>query len=101
MEDELALAILDYLLAQGTKSLKSLLRHDSKYIEYSNEHDCLGWDNFLEGRVSNTLFQLQHKNLARAGSTWRIKTYMGKEICSISLGNYTSAVELPQCEGAP
>jgi hypothetical protein len=35
MEHELALAILDYLLAQGTKSLKSFLRQDSKYIEYA------------------------------------------------------------------
>jgi hypothetical protein len=78
MEDELALAILDYLLARGTKSLTSFLRHDSKYIDYAKEHDRLGWDNFLEGRVSNTLFQLQHDNLARAGSHWRIKTWAKK-----------------------
>ena len=78
MEDELALAILDYLLARGTKSMKSFLRQDSKYIDYAKEHDRLGWDNFLEGRVSNTLFQLQHENLARAGSTWRIKTWAKK-----------------------
>ena len=38
----------------------------------------MGWDNFLEGRVSNTLFQLQHENLAQAGSTWRIKTWAKK-----------------------
>jgi hypothetical protein len=42
MEDELALAILDYLLAQGTKSLSLLLRHDSKYLPYAHEHDHLG-----------------------------------------------------------
>jgi hypothetical protein len=66
------------LLAQGTKTMTSLLRQDSKYIEYAREHDRLGWDNFLEGRVSNTLFQLQHDNLARAGSNWRIKTWAKK-----------------------
>jgi hypothetical protein len=42
MDDELALALLNYLLAQGTRTLKSFLRQDSKYIEYADEHDLLG-----------------------------------------------------------
>ena len=78
MEDELALGLLDYLLAQGTKSLRSLLQHDSKYLQYAYEHDRLGWDNFLEGRVSQTLFQLQQDTLVRAGSSWRIQTWAKK-----------------------
>jgi hypothetical protein len=78
MEDELALGLLDYLLAQGTKPLRSLLRPNSKYQQYAAEHDRLGWDNFLEGRVSQTLFQLQQDNLVRAGSSWRIQTWAKK-----------------------
>jgi hypothetical protein len=78
MDDELSLGLLDYLLAQGKRSLRSLLRPDSKYLLYADEHDRLGWDNFLEGRVSNTLFQLQHENLVQAGSSWRIQTWAKK-----------------------
>jgi hypothetical protein len=78
MEDEMVLAFLDYLLAQGKRTLTSLLHPDSKYFVYAEEHDRLGWDNFLEGRVSNTLFQLQHETLASAGSNWRIKSWAKK-----------------------
>ena len=70
MESELIHCVVDVV--------SSLLRHDSKYLSYADEHDRLGWDNFLEGRVSQTLFQLQQDTLVRAGSSWRIQAWAKK-----------------------
>jgi hypothetical protein len=43
--------------------------------KWAQEHDILGWDNFLEGRVGSQLFQLQQDKLHRHPSRLHIKTW--------------------------
>ena len=48
--------------------------------KWAQEHDILGWDNFLEGRVGSQLFQLQQDKLHRHPSRLHIKTWGSKFI---------------------
>ena len=50
---ELTQLITSYLLARGRKTLRSLLPSNSPFILLARFHDGLGWDNFLEGRISS------------------------------------------------
>jgi hypothetical protein len=43
--------IRSYLLARGAKTAVSLLRSESSLKMAAHFHDCLGWDNFVEGRI--------------------------------------------------
>lgn len=53
-------AVLDYLLlSRGQRSMRSLLIDYEEFEAYAEDHDNLGWSNFLEGRVSTSLFSLQ------------------------------------------
>eukprot|EP00956_Cyclotella_meneghiniana_P022235 scaffold41755_cov46-Cyclotella_meneghiniana.AAC.1 len=66
---------MDYIIAGGTKQLVELLDEDSEYLDYAKEHDRLGWDCFLEGRISSSLLEIQRDCLHRAGAYMTIKTW--------------------------
>jgi hypothetical protein len=42
---------------------------------FAMDHDTLGWDNFLEGRVSRKLIALQTEYICQAQSSWRPQTW--------------------------
>ena len=68
MDEELVEGLMDYIIAGGTKQLVELLDDDSEYLDYAREHDQLGWDCFLEGRISSSLLEIQRDCLHRSGA---------------------------------
>lgn len=44
-------------------------------LKWSQEHNILGWDNFLEGRISASLLSLQQASLTKLNSPIHIKTW--------------------------
>ena len=88
MDDELAEGLLDYVIGGGKVNLQDILDDDSQYQDYAKVHDRLGWDSFLEGRISTALLEIQKVCLFRAGSYWKIKAWsrhLIHTICSASL----------------
>ena len=75
MDEELVEGFMDYIIAGGTKQLVQILDEDSDYLDYAEEHDRLGWDCFLEGRISHSLLDIQRDCLHRAGAYMTIKTW--------------------------
>jgi hypothetical protein len=75
MDASLVLGILDYLLGRGHTTLQSLLRGNAAYAEYARDHDHLGWQNFLEGRITTSLLRLQERFLEEAGSRQSIRAW--------------------------
>ena len=79
METSLREAIGEYLLFRGKKKLSKILEHeDDDLLTYAREHDKLGWQNFLEGRVSTSLFVIQEEWLREIGSSRTITTWSGQ-----------------------
>ena len=79
MELTLREAIGEYLLYRGKKDLSTILEHeDEEFLSYASEHDSLGWQNFLEGRVSTTLFVIQEEWLREIGSSRSIINWSGQ-----------------------
>jgi hypothetical protein len=65
----------EYLLSHGEGSMQNIAGHYPHLHQWAEEHDILGWDNFLEGRVGHTIFRLQRKSLSDAQSRMHIKTW--------------------------
>ena len=105
MDDDLAEALLDYLLARGNIPLSKLVTDSPQLWEYAAEHDSLGWQNFIEGRISTTLFSLQQDWLHEADSKLSIKTWGGtlvQHILSISHRQWSyrnATIHLKKAEG--
>ena len=57
---ELTGMITSYLLARGGKTLSSLISPSSPFSLLARFHDRLGWDNFLEGRISTLWVEMRH-----------------------------------------
>jgi hypothetical protein len=64
-----------YLLSYGEGSMQEITRLHPHLYEWAREHDILGWDNFMEGRIGTRLFLLQEKQLLKQQSRWTIKTW--------------------------
>ena len=80
MEDtksELSLVecIEQYLLSQGEGSMLEIARPYPHLHEWAKEHDILGWDNFLEGRIGSSILLLQKASLKKHKSRLHIKTW--------------------------
>ena len=52
--------ITSYLRARGSQTLCSLLPPNSPFALLARFHDRLGWDNFLEGRISSIWVEMRH-----------------------------------------
>jgi hypothetical protein len=65
----------EYLLLHGEGSMLEIASPYPHLQEWAKEHDTLGWDNFLEGRIGSSLFTLQRKSLREHHSRLHIKTW--------------------------
>lgn len=80
MDKQLILGLLDYLQARGHTPLRHLLDEYPKFHEYAHNHDHLGWQIFLEGRVPGTLLPLQEECLQQSGSRRTITSWVAQFI---------------------
>lgn len=64
---ELNLLIKDYLLARGDRTLLSFCGPNSIYRQLAHHHDQLGYDNFLEGRISKLFCSMRQLDISRRG----------------------------------
>ena len=53
----------------------SIAAHLPHLRKFAMDHDTLGWDNFLQGRVARKLFLLVKESLCAAGSRMRLQTW--------------------------
>ena len=76
-------ALASYLKHRGRRSMRSIVRSCPELHEFARDHDKLGWDNFMEGRICKSLFQLQANTLMEESSKWTIKSWSGQFITRI------------------
>jgi hypothetical protein len=46
----------EYLLGRGVLQMSDIIEAEQEYIDFATIHDDLGWDNFVEGRISKASF---------------------------------------------
>ena len=56
--------IEEYLLGRGVLQMADIIEAEQEYIDFATIHDDLGWDNFVEGRISKSLVHLQTQYLS-------------------------------------
>jgi hypothetical protein len=56
--------IEEYLLGRGVFQMADIIEVEQEYIDFAIIHDDLGWDNFVEGRMSKSLVHLQTQYLS-------------------------------------
>ena len=56
--------IEEYLLGHGELDMCDIIDGQPVYIAFAEIHDILGWDNFVEGRISKRLVHLQAQYLS-------------------------------------
>jgi hypothetical protein len=56
--------IEEYLLGHGELDMFDVIDGNPEHIEFAEIHDTLGWDNFVEGRISKRLVHLQAQYLS-------------------------------------
>jgi hypothetical protein len=67
--------IQTYLTTHGEGSMEEIAKGQRRLHQWAREHDILGWDSFLEGRVSQRLFHLQAQHLQISKSKKHISTW--------------------------
>jgi hypothetical protein len=78
MHEGLICAFETYLMSRGEVTLTSMVGDEEAEVrEYAEEHDRLGWSNFLEGRVSTSLHVLQEGWMKEKGKMTKIRTWSG------------------------
>jgi hypothetical protein len=65
----------EYFKHQGEMEMREIAAPYEKLHEWAIEHDILGWDNFLEGRIGNVLLSMQQARLNAIGSRTHISTW--------------------------
>ncbi len=68
-------ALDSYLNYRGRRSMRSIIHMHPELYDFACDHDKLGWDNFMEGRICKSLFQLQAQTLIDKSSNWTIKSW--------------------------
>ncbi len=68
-------ALASYLNYRGRRSMRSIIHMHPELYDFACDHDKLGWDNFMEGRICKSLFQLQAQTLIDKSSNWTIKSW--------------------------
>ena len=63
MDPEVVHLFRRYLSGPGTRTMASLLGQPSQYCLAAEYHDRLGWDNFLEGRISALWVELRARDI--------------------------------------
>ena len=97
MDEDSVEGLMDYIIAGGTKRLVELLDDNSEYLDYTREHNRLGWDCFLEGQISSSLLEIQRDCLRRSGAYMTIKTWSKQFIHHmLCVMCDTSSVDVPE-----
>ena len=64
-----------YLTYRGRVPMKRICQDTGMLKKFAQETDRLGWRNFTEAKISNTLFDTQEEYLMRMRSKWQIETW--------------------------
>jgi hypothetical protein len=64
-----------YLLLRGEGSMTLIAAPFPRLSQWAMDMDLLGWDNFLEGRICSSLFEIQETALTRSHSRRHIKSW--------------------------
>ena len=67
--------IVEYLLGRGIIDMADIIDPEPRFIEFAEIHDNLGWDNFVEGRISKSLVHLQRQYLSTISTYTKINTW--------------------------
>ena len=62
----LASIITLYIFHRGKKSMASLCRNNSEYLRLAHSQDFIGWDHFMEGKISHEFARVQRVHLLEA-----------------------------------
>jgi hypothetical protein len=65
---ELARVLPQYILGRGAVKFASLPIHSVDILRLAHQQDLIGWDNFMEGKISNLFAVVQHCHLRNASS---------------------------------
>jgi hypothetical protein len=65
----------EYLQHRGRRCMGTIARGLPYLKEWATEMDILGWDNFMEGRIGNIIFDIQKESLKRSGSRRHINSW--------------------------
>eukprot|EP00956_Cyclotella_meneghiniana_P021192 scaffold38237_cov55-Cyclotella_meneghiniana.AAC.1 len=63
---ELARLLPQYILGRGVVKFASLPIHSVDVLRLAHQQDLIGWDNFMEGKISNMFAVVQHGHLCNA-----------------------------------
>jgi hypothetical protein len=63
---ELARLLPQYILGRGAVKFASLPIHSVDVLRLAHQQDLIGWDNFMEGKISNMFAVVQHGHLCNA-----------------------------------
>ncbi len=55
--------------------MSKICSHWPSFSSFSRDHDNLGWDSFIMGRISKSLFAIQHSHLTQIGSRQSISSW--------------------------
>jgi hypothetical protein len=80
---ELILALQAYLIQRGKKPMKRICATMPHLHTMAHDCDRLGWENFTEGRICNSLFQVQQSWLTKTGFQRSITTWSRRFICKV------------------
>ena len=72
---EIILAICSYLRYRGRVTMKKICQDSHILTQFAKETDLLGWRNFTEARITNTLFLIQEEWLDTIGSKLSINSW--------------------------
>jgi hypothetical protein len=65
---ELACLLPQYILGRGAVKFASLPIQSVDILRLANQQDVIGWDNFMEGKISTCFLSVQHSHLLLADS---------------------------------
>jgi hypothetical protein len=72
---ELTTSLEVYLLHRGRHTMKTICDQFPTLQRFAQDHDRLGWENFIMGRISTTLFHLQSNYLQQIRSNLSMKSW--------------------------
>jgi hypothetical protein len=79
-DQDMVHCLSSYLRSRGEGSMVEISRPFAHLHSWALEHDTLGWDNFLEGRIGRTLIDIQADCLSDSVSRMHIATWAAKFI---------------------
>ena len=68
-------SILTYLWLKGRKRMTEVCAHLPALSSFARDHDRLGWNNFIMGRISISLFEVQKAHLRQSQSRLSISSW--------------------------